>query len=341
MQRLTAPWRLLRELNYGTDTDPRIQRLLGVVGVVVVVLLLAVSAVAYLVPFGHRTVTAMLSDGGSVRVGDDVRIAGISVGSVRSLVLTDDAVRMSFTVDDSVWLGADTTLDIRMLTPIGGHYVALEPAGAAPLGSKTIAAEKVRLPYNLVQAMQDAQRPVAGVDGDTLRRNLADLTASLRESPGSVRTLTDALSSMVTMLDAQHEDVNRALAVADEYVSMLADSRKIIGAMLTKIGLMETQILDRRADVTEALRVATELLSRLAAIEPAWRQQLEPLADRILAAAPQLDQLGQRLGAVADQLARAGDRLRALITPQGVAIDQSDQIVTAAPICIPVPRRGC
>lgn len=341
MQRLTVWLRWLRELNYGTDTDPRTQRLLGIAGLVAVVVLLAASAVVYLVPFGHRTVTAVLADGGSVRVGDDVRVAGISVGSVRSLALTDDAVRMTFTVDDSVHLGADTTLDIRLLTPIGGHYVAVTPAGAAPLGSRTIAADKVRLPYNLVQAMQDAQRPVAGVDGETLRRNLADLTASLRASPDSIGTLTNALSTMVSMLDTQNMDVTRALEVADEYVSMLGDSRKIVGAMLTKIGLMETQILDRKADVTEALRVATELLSRLAAIEPAWREQLEPLAQRIVAVAPQLDELGQRLGAVADQLAQAGDGLRALITPQGVAVDWSDQVVTLAPVCVPVPGKGC
>ncbi|WP_067690588.1 MlaD family protein [Nocardia jejuensis] len=341
MQGLRRAGRLLRDLRYGTDTDPRTQRLLGVVGLVVVVLVLAVSVVIYVVPLGKRTYTALAQDAGTMAVGDDVRIAGVSVGSVTSLELTDEAVRMEFTVKNSISIGADTSLDIRMLTPIGGYYVALTPAGTTPLGSKIIPADRVRLPYNLIQAIQDSQRPLAGVDGNTLRHNLSDLTASLRESPNSVSTLTDSLNTMVGLLNTQNRDVSRALDVADEYLSMLGDSRKVIGAMLTKIGLMETQILDRRADVQEALRVGTELLSRIAAIEPAWSEQLEPLADRILAAEPQLQQLGQRLGEVADQLAQAGDRLRALITPQGIPVDRSGVTVTAPALCVPVPGRGC
>ncbi|WP_246023490.1 MlaD family protein [Nocardia yunnanensis] len=310
-------------------------------GLGVVVVVLAVSVVVYVVPLGKHTYAALVDDAGSIHVGDDVRIAGISVGSVTSLELTDAAVRMQFTVENTVSIGAETSLDIRMLTPIGGHYVAVTPAGASPLGSTTIPADRVHLPYNLVQAIQDAQRPIAGVDGDTLRRNLSDLTASLQASPNSVTTLTDALSTMVGLLNTQNHDVSRALDVADEYLSMLGNSRKVIGAMLNKIGLMETQILDRQADVQEALRVANELLARIAAIEPAWREQLEPMADRLLAAAPQLDQLGQRLGDVADQLAQAGDRLRALFTPQGIAVDQSAAIVTAPALCVPVPGRRC
>ncbi|WP_405136614.1 MlaD family protein [Nocardia sp. NBC_01388] len=341
MQRLRRAGRFLRDLRYGTDTDKSTQRLLGVIGLVVVGLVLAVSVVIYVVPLGKHSYLALVDDAGSVHVGDDVRIAGISVGSVTALELTDDAVHMRFTVKNNISIGADTSLDIRMLTPIGGHYVAVTPAGTTPLGSKAIPADRVRLPYNLIQAIQDAQRPLAGVDGDTLRRNLSDLTASLRDSPNSVTTLTDALTAMVGMLNTQNRDVSRALDVADEYLSMLGNSRTIIGTMLTKIGLMETQILDRQADVKEALRVVTELLARIAAVEPAWREQLEPLADRILAAAPQLDQLGQRLGDVSDQLAQAGDRLRALITPQGIPIDQSGDTITAPALCVPVPGKGC
>ncbi|QIS04337.1 MCE family protein [Nocardia brasiliensis] len=341
MQRLKSAAHWLREVRYGTDTDRRTQRLLGVAGLVALVIVLVASAVFYVLPIGKHTYTALLDDAGSVKVGDDVRIAGISVGAVKSLDLTEDAVRMSFTVRDSVFVGADTSLEIRMLTPIGGHYLAVFPAGRAALGSTAIPAERVRLPYSLVQAIQDAQRPLSGVDGDTLRRTLADLTASLQRSPTSIVTLTDALSRMTELLDKQHHDVVRALDIADEYLGMLSDSRTVIGAMLSRIGLMETQLLNRRADVNEALRVASQLFARIAAVEPAWREQLEPLADRILAARPQLEQLGRQLGGVADQLAQAGDRLRALITPQGVAVDQSDQTITSRPVCVPVPGKGC
>ena len=339
MQRLRNALRWVRELQYGEDTDRRTQRVLGIAGVLVVVIIVAVSAVIYLVPFGKDSYTAMLSDGGSVRPGDDVRIAGISVGTVKSVELTDESVRMEFTVKNDVFLGKDTSLDIRMLTPIGGHYVAVSPSGDEPLGDEPIPADRVHVPYNLVEALQDAQRPIAAIDAGTLRRSLSQLTTSLETSPNSVNAMTDAVSTMVGMIDKQNSDVSRALDVAEEYLRVLHDSKSVIGDMLVKIGLMETQILNRKADVVEALHVANELLARIAAIEPAWSEQLEPLADRIVAVVPQLDELGQRLGTVADLLVQAGDRFRSIVTPAGVAVDHSG--LTVRPVCVPVPGRGC
>ncbi|TLF80783.1 MlaD family protein [Nocardia cyriacigeorgica] len=341
MQRLRRIWRAVTSLRYGTDTDPRTQRLLGVTGLLAAAIVLAASAVIYVVPLGKNTYSAFLPDAGSIRAGDDVRIAGISVGEVRGLELTDDAVRMSFTVRDDVFVGDQTTLDIRMLTPIGGHYIALTPGGTERLGAEPLPAAQVRLPYSLMEAMQDARRPIAGIDGDTLRRSMSDLSAALTASPASVSTLTDALSTMVGMLDRQHRDVQQALAVADEYLAVLRDTRRVIGDMLDKIGLMETQVLARRGEVLEALRIASEFFARLAAVEPAWRTTLEPLADKLVAAVPQLQDLGARLAAVAGDLAAAADRLRGLAGPQGITVDQSGSTVQAYPICVPVPGRGC
>lgn len=341
MQRLIVIRRWADAVRYGLDTDRRMQRLLGIIGIVVVVAVLAISAVLYVVPLGRTTYSALLTEAGSVRAGDDVRVAGISVGSVESLELRDDSVRMEFTVKNDVRLGDVTSLEVRMLTPIGGHYVAAFPAGQTPLGSREIPADRVRLPYSLIQAMQDAQRPLAHVDGDTVRENLARLTSAVQRSPQSINTLADGLSTMVGLLDTQQRDVSRALDVAEEYVRVLSDSRKVIGNMLMKIGEMETQILGRRGEVIEALQVASELLSRIAAAEPAYRESLEPLADRLIEVKPPLEELGGKLATVGNDLAAAGDRLEALMTPEGIAVDHSGIIGSSRPVCIPVPGRPC
>lgn len=341
MQWVIRAVRALGGVRYGTDTGRGMQRWLGLAGLIVVMIVLAASAVIYIAPIGKRTYTALLTDAGSVQPGDEVRIAGIAVGAVKTLALTDDAVRMSFTVTDGIAVGDTTTIDIRMLTPVGGHYLALHPSGSTPLGATPIPATRVHLPYNLMQAIQDSQRPVAGIDAGALHRSLADLTASLSTSPGSVHTLTQAMATLVGMLNRQSSDVSRALTVADEYLTTLGNSRSVIGAMLDKLGLMETQLLSRRDDVTEALRVVAQLLSRIAALDPAWRTQLEPLADRLLAAEPQLDELGRRLGQVVGNLTLAGDRLRDILAQHGITIDESDRTVSARAICVPVPGRGC
>lgn len=313
------------------------QLVLGIAGIGGVLLLLAVSAVVYLVPFGKSTYTAELTEAGTVKTGDEVRVAGITVGKVTSLELHDDSVEMTFTMNDDVFVGDETTLDIRMLTPIGGHYVAVFSAGKQPLGDKTIPPDHVTLPYSLARALQDSQRPLAAVDADTLRRNIDALSGAIDRSPDSVRQLTDAMSSFVDLVDKQNEDLNRALDVADEYVTLLRNYKSVIGDMLTKIGVMETAVLSREGEVREALRIVTELLARIAAIEPTYRTQLEPMIDKFFESVPKLRELGGRLGTVGRSLHDLGARLQGLAGPQGApAIDQSAQ-----GFCLPLPGRGC
>ncbi|WP_236741223.1 MlaD family protein [Mycobacteroides abscessus] len=303
---------------------------------------MAASAVVYFVPLGKRTYTAEVSEAGSIKVGDQVRIAGIVVGDVRSIDLQDDLVRISFTVNREVFVGSQSTLEVRLLTPVGGHYVTVFPSGTTPLGTTPLPADRVKLPYNLSRALQDAIRPVKALDGDTLHKNFAALAEALENQPGSLRAMGDAITSVVGILNRQNSDVRRSLDIADEYLSLLARSRSIIGGLLAKIGSMETTILSRRAEVLETLRVITELLSRVAALEPNWREQLQPLTDALLEAWPQWRELADRLAGLGDSLNKVWNRVDGYVGKTGeISIDQSGQSISPKPVCIPMPGRVC
>ncbi|TLF94955.1 MCE family protein [Nocardia cyriacigeorgica] len=350
-QQLRNPVTRFKDFVLGNDRHEAVaqrrQLILGLGGLAVTVVLMIASAVVYFAPIGKSTYTADLTEAGSIRVGDEVRIAGITVGSVTGLELLDESVRMTFTVEREIFVGDESTLDIRMLTAIGGHYVAMHTAGEEPLGSKVIPPDHVTLPYSLAKALQDSTQPLATIDGNTLRANLDALAGALEKSPGSINAMTDAMASFVDLVNRQNTEVNRALDVADEYIGLLADYRKTIGAMLSKIGVMEAAVLNRRAEVLEMLRVVVELLSRIAAIEPAYRTHLEPLIDKLFESKPQLEALGQRLGTVLDSLNHIGTRLQGLTGQQGgTTIDQSGQTLTAPPLsmqsfCIPMPGKDC
>ncbi|MFB7722518.1 MlaD family protein [Nocardia sp. NPDC056100] len=315
---------------------------LGLYGAVALTVLLVATAVFYLLPFGKSTYTADLIEARSVRAGDEIRIAGIPVGAVKSLELLPDRVRMTFTVNDNVFLGDRTGLEVRMLTVVGGHYIAAFPAGDRPLGRAAIPADRVRLPYSLIRSLQDAAVPIQQVDGDTLRRNFDALAGSLDDSPDALRRMGTAVQSLVGLLDRQNADVSRALTVMDEYLTAVNGNRSLLGTFLRKIGSLETDGLAKKAEIAESLSVTAELLSRIAGIEPAWRHELEPLADQLEAAVPQLEDLGRRFDQAINSLAQLQDRLRAASTPQdGVVVDQSGITLPVPQVCIPLPGRGC
>ncbi|WP_405134831.1 MlaD family protein [Nocardia sp. NBC_01388] len=328
MPKLT-PGTAARELRY------------GIFGALVLVLLLVVTAAVYLLPIGKSTYTADLAESRSVRAGDEIRIAGIHVGSVKSLELLPDRVHMTFTVNDSVVLGDRTTLEVRMLTVVGGHYIAAFPAGDQPLRGHTIPADRVRLPYSLIRTLQDATVPIQEVDGDTVRKNFAALQDSLTGAgPDALRHMGTAMQSLVTLVDRQNTDVSRALTVMDEYLTAVNANRSLVGTFLRQIGSLETAGLAKKTEIAEALSVTGTMLARIAGIEPSWHDELEPLADKLEQAVPQLEDLGRRFDQALNSLGEIKTRLQGA-AGAGVTIDQSGITVAAPQVCIPLPGREC
>lgn len=310
---------------------------LGLLGAGFVALLLVATGALYVLPLGKSTYTAELSEANSIKVGDQVRLAGITVGAVTGLELAPDRVRMRFTVDREVFLGQQTALEIRMLTAIGGHYLAVFPAGTTPLGGRVIPPERVKLPYSLIRTLQDAAAPVAEVDGDTLRKNLAALQDSLSTNPDSLRRMGRAVESFVQVLNRQNAEVSQALTVAREFLSTIENSKSIIGQFVRQAGVLVVEGLNKRAEIELALTITAQLLARIAALEPASREFLEPLGAKLRETLPQLRELGAQLDIALPQWRELRDRLvAATADPQGVTVDQS-----ALTVCVPVPGRGC
>ncbi|KIA66607.1 MlaD family protein [Nocardia vulneris] len=319
---------------------------LGLIGVVLVAILAVTVGVLYVVPFGKKTYTADLAEAQSVQVGDDIRVAGISVGTVKSLELQPDRVTMRFTVDSEVFVGDQSTLDVRMLTIVGGNYVALFPSGSKPLGSKHIPTDRVRLPYSLVQTFQDAAEPLRKIDGDTLRRNLAALGTSVAQAPDTLRTTLDSLNSFVDDLNRQHVMISKAIANADEYTTMYDGAKSSLGRLVQATNLLEDLVLSKRAELSEAIRLLNQVLGKAAAIAPAYAAA-KPKLQELFDVLPRMEELLNRLDPVVGSVQDMQQKVSALAIPEdGLRVDQSGQTITApadalARVCVPVPGKDC
>ncbi|MDO3645950.1 MlaD family protein [Nocardia mangyaensis] len=328
----------------GRTADPRASELRwGIAGLCAAMLLLvAIGAVYVTGTTAERTYSAELSQAGSVRVGDDVRLAGIPVGKVTSLSLLPDRVRMEFTVAAEAFLGDQTTLDIRMLTFVGGYYVAVLPAGTAPLGDKVIPVERVVVPYNLTQAFQDAVQPVRRIDGTLFRRDLAALSTAIDNSPDAVRSAVRAAGDVVAILDEQNADISRTLAIADEYLTALDANADVLADLIITLGTLEQIIQTNKVQVAESLRDLAVILRGFTPLGRAWdaslAQRAQPLADAI----PALEELGGRLTTLSDSVRALMERLLPLLPAGGgVSVDQSGATIPLPAVCVPLPGGGC
>ncbi len=77
------------------------------------------------------TLTARFDKVDGLQVGNDVRIAGIRVGTITSQEVDTETFQavIRFSVDPRIKLSADTAASIRSENLLGGSYLSLQPGG--------------------------------------------------------------------------------------------------------------------------------------------------------------------------------------------------------------------
>ncbi|WP_280506958.1 MlaD family protein [Nocardia farcinica] len=166
----------------GEEVAPRAQTVWALVSVVVLALAFGAVAALYTHPPGSHTHRMLLPETGGLGVGDGVRIAGVPVGRVTAVRLGEGQVEVSFTVDADRHLGDRTAADIRMLTPVGGLYVALLPSGDAPL-REPIPAARARLPFVVGDLVEQGAAVADEVDTQALRTTLDAAARAVTGAP--------------------------------------------------------------------------------------------------------------------------------------------------------------
>src|SRR5437764_14554585 len=108
---------------------------IGIIGILAILLLLLLSFNANALPFigGGTSYHADFADGGGLKSGDDIRIAGVKIGKVTSVSLKGSIVRVGFKVNTGAHIGDQTRADIKIKTLLGEKFIALAPSGAGKL----------------------------------------------------------------------------------------------------------------------------------------------------------------------------------------------------------------
>ena len=132
-----------------------VETLLGAVVLVVAIVFLSYSTKVGDIGSTENgyNVYADFSEIGGLRVGDDVRISGVKVGSVASLALQPETylARVTLNIEPTVKLPDDTASIISSESLLGGTFLALEPGG-----SEDMLADGDRIQYN--QAAQNLEK---------------------------------------------------------------------------------------------------------------------------------------------------------------------------------------
>ncbi|MDL9938891.1 MlaD family protein [Gordonia sp. ABSL1-1] len=328
---------------------------IGITGVLVAVALAVICGVVYLDPFGHRELVVSLESSGGLHTGDEVRIAGVTVGEVDAVTLHPDRVDVTLRVDDNLFIGDQTAADVRLLTAIGGHYLALRPAGSVALGANPIPRDRTTVPYTLADVIADSGEVVAKVDGVTISQTLEKVTAVLDGQPTAIGEIIADMRSLTTTVGDRGRDLDAAVALSEEYLGGLNAGRGKLVEMLRLIGFVGAKAYQVKAEGVETVRSIGALFAFVGKPVNAFTGTIEPPFAKVLG---MLKRLQAQPARIDDLLAK----LRAVVSDVGAALglpgrtpglDMSSVILDAPSLtltprppgrrglCVPSPDRRC
>ncbi|MCL2542013.1 MAG: MCE family protein [Nocardioidaceae bacterium] len=253
---------------------------------------------------------AVFTDASMLKGGDDVRIAGVSVGSVKNVdhYHRTEAL-VTFSVKDDVHLTSATKARINYLNLVGDRYLSLEQgtdaATAHPLAvdatipvSQTTPALNLttlfngfkplfaalnpkqvnQLSMNLVQVLQGEGGTVA-----SLLQHTASLTNTLADRDQLIGKVVTNLTQTLNTVNTHHEQLSTLVVELKDWMTNLAKSRKTIGGSLGNISKLTVAVADLLHRGRPLLKSDIAALRRLATLanRPDQKAQLVDLLNRM------------------------------------------------------------
>jgi phospholipid/cholesterol/gamma-HCH transport system substrate-binding protein len=218
---------------------------------------------------GTHDYKAVFADATGVNKGDDVRIAGVKVGTVRNVEITDRTrALVTFSVADDESLGGATHAAIRYRNLVGQRYIALSeeigggadggrlgpgqtipvsrtsPAldltvlfnGFKPLFQALSPSDINKLSYEIVQVFQGE-----GGTLDSLLSHTASVTQTLADRDAVIDSLIDNLNQVLDHLGDRDQQLSTLITTFRTFVHGLTGDRQAILDSLDQISGLSVQ----------------------------------------------------------------------------------------------------
>jgi len=242
--------------------------------------------------FAKRDVyKALFTDVTGVAVGDEVRIAGVRVGTVRAVEIADrDKAVVEFGIEPGIRLTQNTTATLRFRNLVGQRYMALAqgsegattqlPLGATIPLSRTQEALDLdlllsgfkpvfqalsptdvnKLAFEIVQTLQGESGNI-----ESLLGSVSSLTQTLAGRDKLIGDVVENLSKTLDIIGSRDAELSTTISTLREFIGGLKDDREEILDSLDGIADLTDETADFLDDATPLFVADLKQLNRLTA----------------------------------------------------------------------------
>ncbi|WP_234796452.1 MCE family protein [Mycobacteroides chelonae] len=238
----------------------------GAVSVAVTIALVAGILMINKAGLGYTRYRAEFAQAAQIQSGDDITVAGVSVGKVTGTSLVGNHVLVGLRIRHDIRVGSGSHANIKVTTLLGSRYVELRPAGDAPLENWTIPLANTGVPYDLQTALADATGTFEQVDADQIGRSVDALSRNLNGLPPLVPQAMENLRELSAVVSSRRDQIGSLLSGTASVTEMLREQQANIGALVNQGQSLFQEIVDRRESLTQLLRAVTKIVDILGSI---------------------------------------------------------------------------
>ncbi|WP_445163687.1 MCE family protein [Mycobacterium sp. Dal123C01] len=234
-------------------------------GVVLVGILLAGVAVLvddmFLRP---KTITAFFTTATAIYPGDDVRVAGVKVGTIAGIQPVGTQTKMTLHVDRDVPVPADAKAVIVAQNLVAARYVELAPAfrssGPRMPDGAVIPVERTAIPVEWDEVKTQLMRlatdlgPTSSVSTPSVARFIDSAANALEGNGDKLRQTLAQLSGLGRILASGSGNIVDIIKNLQTFVTALRDSNTQIVQFQDRFATLTSVLNENRSDLDAALR---------------------------------------------------------------------------------------
>lgn len=255
---------------------------------------------------GSNRFSAIFTDASLLNPGDDVRIAGVRVGTVQSVQVHDRSLaKVDFSIDRSR-LPQGVQVYIRFRTLTGVRYLALEkgpglpgdtlgtgatigqanthPAvnltdlfnGFRPLFQQLTADDVNKLSAEIIRVFQGEGGTIAQLVSDT-----ADLTNTIADKDRVIGELITNLTKVLDTVNRNDRQLTDLLTTTEKFVSGLAAQRDSVGSAITSVANLTSVTNSILSPTRPAIQGSIASLNDLSTIISGRRAEVEKTLENL------------------------------------------------------------
>ncbi len=231
--------------------------------------------------FGATTTyRADFTDASGLNIGDDVRIAGVRVGTVSSIsIVRHNTAEVAFTVEKARPLPESAQVTLRYRNLVGQRYIDVEqgnPGDSTKMQdpAQTIPLSRTHPAVDLTVLFAGFKPLFEGLDADQINKlsgeiiqtlqgeggslellfsTLGNLTNSLADKDKVIGDVITNLSSVLTTIGQRDTELSNLIVQLQGFISGLSNDRQTIGNAITGINNLSTNTANLLTQVRQPL----------------------------------------------------------------------------------------